>query len=230
MGIEVNLPDGSIASFPEGTTPDVMKAAIQKKFPPMNIAGEALAPFAGFNEVTDATLNLPGNLMNLGIKGINAASDALGYGNPITEYQPIQAATRFNSGYEPQTLPGKFAKAGGEVVGGLVAPEAGLISTAARMAPATLRTAAPVLQQAAKTTAASLVKDAALPALGATTGITAAREADLGPVGEIAGGMIGGMALPNTLNAGARTYSGVKAGLEYAGKQIERAQNPEAAA
>jgi|GEM_PF-5559662 len=34
MSILVNLPDGSRASFPDGTTPDVMKAAIQKKFPP----------------------------------------------------------------------------------------------------------------------------------------------------------------------------------------------------
>jgi hypothetical protein len=34
MPIFVNLPDGSRASFPDGTTPDVMKAAIQKKFPP----------------------------------------------------------------------------------------------------------------------------------------------------------------------------------------------------
>lgn len=30
----VNLPDGSQASFPDGTSPDVMKAAIQKRFPP----------------------------------------------------------------------------------------------------------------------------------------------------------------------------------------------------
>ena len=33
MPILVNLPDGSQASFPEGTPPDVMKAAIQKRFP-----------------------------------------------------------------------------------------------------------------------------------------------------------------------------------------------------
>lgn len=32
--IEVQLPDGSIAEFPDGTSPDAMKAAIQKRFPP----------------------------------------------------------------------------------------------------------------------------------------------------------------------------------------------------
>lgn len=34
MPIEVELPDGSIAEFPDGTTPDIMRAAIQRKFPP----------------------------------------------------------------------------------------------------------------------------------------------------------------------------------------------------
>lgn len=32
--ISVKLPDGSTAQFPDGTSPDVMKAAIRKKFPP----------------------------------------------------------------------------------------------------------------------------------------------------------------------------------------------------
>lgn len=36
MPILVNLPDGSQASFPDGTTPEVMTAAIRKKFPPQN--------------------------------------------------------------------------------------------------------------------------------------------------------------------------------------------------
>jgi hypothetical protein len=34
MPILVNLPDGSKASFPDGTPPEAMKAAIQKRFPP----------------------------------------------------------------------------------------------------------------------------------------------------------------------------------------------------
>jgi hypothetical protein len=33
---DVQLPDGSIARFPDGTSPEAMKAAIQKKFPPQN--------------------------------------------------------------------------------------------------------------------------------------------------------------------------------------------------
>lgn len=34
MPIEVDLPDGSVAEFPDGTAPDAMKAAIAKRFPP----------------------------------------------------------------------------------------------------------------------------------------------------------------------------------------------------
>lgn len=34
MPIEVDLPDGSVAEFPDGTAPDVMKSAIAKRFPP----------------------------------------------------------------------------------------------------------------------------------------------------------------------------------------------------
>ncbi len=30
--IEVELPDGTIAEFPEGTSPDVMRSALQKRF------------------------------------------------------------------------------------------------------------------------------------------------------------------------------------------------------
>jgi len=36
--IEVELPDGSVAEFPDGTPPDAMKAAIAKRFPPQQSA------------------------------------------------------------------------------------------------------------------------------------------------------------------------------------------------
>jgi hypothetical protein len=45
MPITVNLPDGSTASFPDGTPPEAMKAAIQKKFPPQGMQ-TAQAPAA----------------------------------------------------------------------------------------------------------------------------------------------------------------------------------------
>jgi len=32
--MEVELPDGSIAEFPDNTPPEAIKAALQKRFPP----------------------------------------------------------------------------------------------------------------------------------------------------------------------------------------------------
>ena len=49
MPIEVDLPDGSVAEFPDGTSHDVMKAAIAKRFPPqaskpVDSMGEPVVP------------------------------------------------------------------------------------------------------------------------------------------------------------------------------------------
>lgn len=46
----VHLPDGSQASFPDGTPPDVMKAAIQKKFPPQVSSGPPQGAVPGSRE------------------------------------------------------------------------------------------------------------------------------------------------------------------------------------
>lgn len=49
----VNLPDGSQASFPDGTPPDVMKAAIQKRFPPQASSGPPQGAVPGSAEYRD---------------------------------------------------------------------------------------------------------------------------------------------------------------------------------
>lgn len=41
---DVKLPDGTIARFPDGTPPDVMKAAIQKRFPPKSASAPQQQP------------------------------------------------------------------------------------------------------------------------------------------------------------------------------------------
>lgn len=205
---------------------------VEPPVPPI-AEGEATAPFAGFNKGLDAMINLPGAAMNLGAR-------ALGYGEP---FKPISVATQFNAGggvdkaltgneegYEPKTLGGRVGEAIGEVAGGAVLPEAGIMAKAASMTPQALKTAAPILQKAATATGAQAAKAAALPTIGSGLGVAGAREADLGPVGEMAGGLLGGIALPNMANMAARTYGGARAGLEYANKQVERARNPEDAA
>jgi hypothetical protein len=56
--IEVQLPDGAIAEFPDGTAPGVMKSAIQKRFPPK--APAAAAPSAAPADPYFADLPIPG--------------------------------------------------------------------------------------------------------------------------------------------------------------------------
>lgn len=199
---------------------------------PVNVAGEVAAPFAGFNKGIDATINLPGTLGNLAAHGINAGAGMLGYDAPLPEqpFEPIRAATRFNSGYEPQTLAGRTGEAIGEVAGGAVAPEAGLMAKAASMTPQALKMAAPVLQRAATATTGQIARGLVAPTIGSGVGVQAAREADLGPIGEMAGGLLGGFALPNAANMAARTYGGAKAGMDFANRQVQRAKNPEPAA
>ena len=54
--IEVELPDGSIAEFPDGTAPDVMKDALQKKFGGPKTALGQVGDFVGgvVNDVVGA--------------------------------------------------------------------------------------------------------------------------------------------------------------------------------
>lgn len=63
MSIEVELPDGSIAEFPEGTPPETIKAALQKKF------GGAPKKEYDLADVPGAALS------NLGSSAVQAVSD-----------------------------------------------------------------------------------------------------------------------------------------------------------
>ena len=199
---------------------------------PVNLVGEVAAPFAGFNKGIDATINLPGTIGNLAASGVNAGANLFGYDAPLPDqpFKPFEVATRANAGYEPQTLAGRTGEAIGEVAGASIAPEAALMAKAASMTPQALKTAAPILQRASTATGTQAAKAAALPTIGSGIGVTGAREADLGPLGEMAGGLMGGIVLPNVGNMAARTYGGAKAGVDYANKQIQRAKNPEQAA
>jgi hypothetical protein len=100
--ISVKLPDGSVAQFPDGTAPDVMKAAIQKKFPPTNAAQSSAPPAAppesigdqlsaGFTRGLDA---LPfGNKILEGAENVKAAVQNAVYGNKASPaYDPTYKA------------------------------------------------------------------------------------------------------------------------------------------
>lgn len=173
----------------------------------------------GFNEGLDATLNLIGAPVRA---PVNYIADKLGYGEVIPE---LNAARRFNVAGPAQTTAGRTAQAVGEVAGGTVIPTAGLLS-AGRAA----GVAAPgIIGQYASAPTAAAGLDAAA-AGGAGLGVAAARENELGPIAEMAAGLVGGVAVPNAVNIAARTAGGVRAGVNYANRMIDRARNPETAA
>lgn len=194
--------------------------------------GEATAPFRGFNTGIDALINLPGTLGNLGAAGVNYGAGLLGYDAPLPDepFKPIPVATNVNADYEPQTTLGQYGQTIGEVGGSAIIPEAGLIATAGRMAPKALQTAAPILQRTAAAGPTKTLKAAVAPTVGSGAGVQAARDADLGPAGELAAGLAGGFALPNIVNIGSRSLGVAQQAKNYAGKQFDRAGNPQLAA
>lgn len=86
MPIEVDLPDGSIAEFPDGTPDDVIKGALQKRFAKTAPASPELQ--AGLNELSAITQNpakAQYDALPEAVKPIVAANDALAlFGNGVT--------------------------------------------------------------------------------------------------------------------------------------------------
>lgn len=173
----------------------------------------------GFNEGIDNTLNFIASPVR---GAINMGSRALGYGDVIPE---LELARRANVAGPAETTAGRTAQAIGEVAGGSVAPTAGLL-TAGRM----MGAAAPgIISQYAAAPARAVGMDA-VSSVGAGTGISVARENDLGPTGEIALGLAGGFLAPNALNVGARGVAAVKGTKDYVGRQMARARDSQLAA
>lgn len=91
--MEIELPDGTIAEFPDGTPPETIKAALQKRFPKPQegSAGETIGRQLGLTgryllegpaNVAATFIGDPLNAtINMGIKGVNAVNEAI---NPPT--------------------------------------------------------------------------------------------------------------------------------------------------
>jgi hypothetical protein len=217
--VEQGAPEDEIDAYisAEGTNVDAIKAF--KPQQPDVAVDMAKGAGYGFNEGLDATLNMIGAPVRA---PVNYIADKLGYGEVIPE---LNAARRFNVAGPAETTAGRVTQAIGEVAGGSAIPTAGLL-TAGRMA----GTAAPgIVSQYASAPGVAAALDATSSA-GAGLGVAAARENNLGPVGEIAAGLAGGVIVPNAVNIASRTYGGAKAGLGYANRMVDRARNPEAAA
>lgn len=237
MGVyTIQTPDGrklDIEAADENSAISGAKDWVSKNpKPPVDLAREAMSPFRGFNKGLDATFNLPNYAVNAAGALINKGAEVLGYKRPLPDQliEPARLATRFNDNYEPQTTLGRVGETIGEVAGSSVIPEAGLMAKAGSMTPQALKTAAPVLSRIASEGPVQTLKSAVAPTIGAGIGVDVARENDLGPIGELAGGLIGGIAVPNALNIASRSLAAGNAAKEYLGQQFARARDPQLAA
>lgn len=232
----IEAPDGrkiTVEAADEGSAISGVQQWVQQnpKTPP-DLLGEATAPFKGFNTGLDALINLPGTAGNLIASGVNYGARKLGYEQPLPDapFEPVKVATQFNTDYVPQTAFGRYGETIGEVAGSSIIPEAGLMAKAASLTPQAVKTAAPILQRTAAAGPVGTLKSSVAPTIGAGVGIQGARDFDLGPTGEMVAGLVGGFALPNIVNIGSRSLAVAKQAKDYAGKQFDRAGNPQLAA
>lgn len=178
----------------------------------------------GANEGMDATLNLIGAPVRA---PVNFVSRQLGYGDVIPELQLFRRANVA----PPETTAGRTAQAIGEVAGSSVAPS-GALATAGRVAASSaprLARAPEIIRGYATRPGRALATDAAA-ATGSGLGIAAARENDLGPVGEIGLGLAGGFLAPNALNVASRGVDAVQGTARYTNRLLARSRNPQMAA
>lgn len=141
---EVELPDGSIAEFPDEMTPEQIQAVLQKQFaPPAPPAGGVARPAAVFSQaalegaasVVDSILNTPNQIANL----LKAAAGAplVEYGTPgmrefaldnlgVSENYPfarkaLEAVGGSQQEFRPQGLTEQRIATAGEFLGGAAA-------------------------------------------------------------------------------------------------------------
>ena len=114
--IEVELPDGSIAEFPDGTSPDVMRNALRRRFP----APVTAAPSGLFDESIPAPVAPAAS--------VDGAGPALSATAP--EGPSFRASTLDNT---PVTLGDRFADLRARARAGASSGAAGLIETPGRL-------------------------------------------------------------------------------------------------
>lgn len=196
MPILVKLPDGSQASFPDGTPTETMKLAIQKRFPPQQTAPAAPeAPtqlqgmttdnlltqgLSGFNEGVGNILGFPVDLatmgLNAGISGINAMGGSLPQiTNPVLGSDFLKSTILAPTiAPESDGMGQQAVRRIGQELGAMAIPGMGPIA----------RSAAPLRALGAEFGAA----------LGSGTGAAVAEQAFPGnPVAEFVGQMAGGL-------------------------------------
>lgn len=120
--IEIELPDGTVAEFPEGTSQDVIRGALQKRFG-QQVAAPASAPPEG-----PSMLQTADDLVRLAANGIT-----FGFADKIAGYMDGTGTeaerARSESARDRQGMLGTAAEIGGSLVGPLGLAKAGLTAT-----------------------------------------------------------------------------------------------------
>lgn len=162
--IEVEAPDGTIIEFPDGTAPDVMKAAMAKRFAAPKPEGGGLVKKAGafLGGMQDRAFETVGGLVDLSAK----ATNALGLTNIPKGYNTQAIKDGWNSAsramgadpesFTPQTAGEKFlhGAGGGVFDAATMATGAGAVAGASRAGGVTNRVAAALAAQPAMQAAA----------------------------------------------------------------------------
>jgi hypothetical protein len=145
MPQRIDVPGMGVVEFPDGMNDDQISAAIKQNMPQQPSTAADVAKSAGIGVAKGAIglAGLPGDLAELGAKGINAATGYLGpkLGMDIPQVtgrheQPwfptsgeIQKNVEGSTGdfYKPQTTAGKYAQTAGEFLPAIAGGPGGLV-------------------------------------------------------------------------------------------------------
>lgn len=133
--IEVELPSGDIAEFPDGTPPETMQAVLRKQFggaPPNTAADVGTSLATGIGKGVAGLIGFPRVVSDLVDRGVAAGGEALGF-KPGPARPPalmpspgtVQGAMETVTGEfpKPQTRAGEYAQTIGEFIpGALMGP------------------------------------------------------------------------------------------------------------
>ena len=231
MPIEVELPDGSIAEFPDGTSHDVMKSAISKRFSPEAAAkkqaetdvrsGENRPDYRPPSMFGDRFQRLSDQVMD----PFGVQDEIVGAGQFIRKLVTSggdldQAKQAYSDAADRVRAERRVARQDygivPEIVGGF--GTAGVVGRGVAAAPTFLQG---VRQSAQAGAAGGAVSGFAQGEGGVTNRLLGAAEG--GAIGAVAAPVIGNVLLP----AAARTIGGIRDATRYAANAIQSARNPQ---
>lgn len=222
MPIEVETPDGAIAEFPDGTSPDVIKSVMAKRYPRPPTTAETFAD-VGEQAVRGLSKGIVG-MATAPYRALDWLGEKVTGGDFLPDAAEMPLYKPFLRQPEPATGAGRFAQAAGEAVGASAIPGAGLIAQAPRMAALAPTTTARAIGQSVGRPIAAAPGRAVAADVVASTGAglaqQGAEEAGFGPVGQTVAGLAGA-ASPLALSAGASR-------LTHAGREAIAGRAPHA--